>query len=169
MARSLNLSNRITTRQIIKQNLDLFPNNSKSKAEKLTKTSTILNFFHDILADEMIESGYRFEVPSKLGIIKVSKLKNNLRCPDFHSTKKIYGEINKTLPKGQKKIIYFNNRHSGGWRTRWEWKKRPGVKVKNIPFYRFKANRFKNRALALHIKNGGSVMNYDTIISKKLK
>jgi hypothetical protein len=59
-----------------------------------------------------IKTGRSFEIPAKLGTLQLRKYKKKKSPIDFKSTKEVYGEVNETLPAGEKKLIRFKNRHT---------------------------------------------------------
>jgi len=70
---------------------------------------------------KLLLSGKRTGIPSGLGDFQLRKYKPVHRRINFKATKEKYGEVNKSLPKGKKKIIYHNNRHTQGYCPIFQW------------------------------------------------
>ena len=67
-------------------------------------------------------AGRDYKLGSRLGELHLRKYKpKKKRGIDFNKTKEKYGEINKTLPKGQKKVVYHMNHHTGGYHPFIKW------------------------------------------------
>jgi len=87
----------------------------------------------------MIKEAFRFKMPSRLGILRIRKFKNNNRTDniDWGLTNKYYGEYNKEHT--EKKRIYYANNHSQQYGARWWWEQTEWVKYHSL--YRVKATR----------------------------
>lgn len=125
------------------------------------------NLFLDIaktffkgLSKLIIEEGYEYELPSRMGRVYIKKFKpsNPKKNIDFNLTRELYGEWNKNNPNDKKKV-YHKNLHSSGWSSRWYWNKKSCV-VTNKSFYRFKAVRSNTRATSSAIKYKNTIENY---------
>lgn len=97
------------------------------------------------LSRMIIEEGYFFKMPYRLGTIRIEKRKidlNNLK-PDF-------GLFNKTELKNK-----HLNEHSGNYYVRFYWNKKIATIVKNKSAYCFIPTRENKRTLAKLIKQNG--------------
>jgi len=68
--------------------------------------------------------GHLFKIPVQLGTWQLLKRKCRRRRVDIVNTIKRFGEINKTLEPGKKKLVYFNNHHTGGHTPYFKWLRR---------------------------------------------
>ncbi len=68
--------------------------------------------------------GNLFKIPDQLGTWRLLKRKCKKRRVDLPTTIKRFGEINKTLPKGFKKKVYFHNHHTRGYTPYLKWLRR---------------------------------------------
>lgn len=82
----------------------------------------VLEYFNILL--EYLLTGKNFEIPNQLGLFRLMKYKPLKRKVDFKRTKEIYGEENKSLPKGEKKLIYHMNHHTNGYDPILVWERR---------------------------------------------
>lgn len=110
------------------------------------------------LISELIAEGYSYKMPAKGGYLRIKKFKVTSPTPNWYLTKLHHGEENKTLPKGEKKLIMHRNKHSDGWAGRWWWDMSNGWK--NVLLYRFKPTRFNARQVAKRINNDNLITNY---------
>lgn len=113
--------------------------------------------FFKLLSKEIIDNGYVFKMPNRLGTIKVVKFKAaKKRSIDWKTTNELYGEYNKN--NTDKKRVYFNNEHSEGYSVRYWWEASRWLKYNML--YRFKPTRANNRYLNKQIKDNNSIINY---------
>lgn len=66
-------------------------------------------------------SGKCFDIPFHMGHLCLKKWKPAKKKIDIRKTMNKYGEINKTLPKGEKKVVYHNNYHTRGYSPLLKW------------------------------------------------
>lgn len=132
--------------------------NPKHKLYVDQKTFTDINKDFNLLLSKMIIQGHTFHLPSRGGDIRIKKFKSDRRIPDFKKTKELYGEENKLLPAGQKKVVYCTNKHSDGWAARWWWDKSKWWRFHSL--YRFKATRTNNRELSRQIQDNNTIIYY---------
>lgn len=105
---------------------------------------SICTDFNKLLIESLVEDGKSFQVPYRLGILRIRKRKidlNNLR-PNF-------GLFNKTGIK----TVHLNE-HSGGFYGKYHWNKTSSI-VKNKTIYSFIPTRANLRYLSKVIKEGG--------------
>lgn len=81
----------------------------------------ILTLFFEKLAYYLITSGERILLPARLGAIQMLRYKSKRKSIDFKKTKEYYGEENKKLKRGEKKVVFHNNRITEGFKTRMFW------------------------------------------------
>lgn len=122
------------------------------------KFTDIAKYFFSLLSEQIIDFGYEYKLPQRMGHLMVRKFKSDKRQVDWNSTKKFFGEENKNLPKGEKKIIYHSNKHSAGYNARWWWRKEHYISF-NLP-YKFTAIRKNKRSLAKKIKSDNVILKY---------
>jgi len=91
---------------------------------------------NNILAETLIVSGKIVKLPHGLGEVLVTKFKPTIkRAVDFKTTKEVFGEYNKEVDefnshieegqeKKKKKLILYNNMHTGGFAVRLRWEKK---------------------------------------------
>jgi hypothetical protein len=110
------------------------------------------------LISELVLQGYSYKVPSQGGYIRIKKFRTTKSSPDWYLTNLHYGEENKLLPKGEKKLIMHRNKHSDGWAGRWWWDM--GKCWRNARLYRFKPTRYNARQIAKQINNNNLITSY---------
>lgn len=119
----------------------------KSKYYQDYKTyRSICEDANKLLSKEIIEGGYFFTVPYRLGTIRIKKHKIN-----FKNLKPNFGLFNET--DGELKNKHLNE-HSGGYYCMFYWNKQNCV-VKNKTAYCFIPTRANKRELAAQIKARG--------------
>lgn len=126
--------------------LDLY----KFYETKSTKKEVIdLKLFRKVTADfnlkvgEYILNGGEFKLPSRLGFLKILKIKNRLDNDSLIT--------NWRLTKQAGKIVKFLNDHTNGYFFRFYWNKRISNAIKQT-YYRFYPTRKLKRTLAHNIK-----------------
>lgn len=102
--------------------------------------------FNKELSAQILE-GYFFNMPYRLGTIRIKK-----RKVDFRSLKPDFGLFNKT--EGEYKNKHLNE-HSNNYYCRYYWNKRLATIVKNRSAYSFIPTRKNKRDLAALIKENG--------------
>jgi len=121
------------------------PDNSKYNISyKLYRD--ICEEFNKELIKAIIEDGYFFNVPYRLGVIRIKKKKIN-----FNNLKPNFGLYNESEGKLKNKHL---NEHSGGYYCMFYWNKQNCV-VKNKTAYCFIPTRHNKRWLASEIKTKG--------------
>jgi len=110
-----------------------------------------------LLLSEMIINGYIYEMPDKGGIIRIKKFISEKRKINWQATNEIYPD-NKSLPKDERRYIYFTNSHSANFSARWWWK--ISDRIKHVRMYKFKATFTNKRNLAKAIKENNIISNY---------
>lgn len=113
-----------------------------------------------IVAEKLIETGETYRAPY-IGDFRIKKfkVKSEKAVPDWKLTNEFYGEINKNLPPGKKKIITHRNKHSGGYAGRFFWNHK-GARVKNKSLFKFTPTRYNKRNLAKNIKLNNTILKY---------
>jgi nucleoid DNA-binding protein len=107
---------------------------TKAQYDKITKT--LFEYIFNTLTE-----GKFYELPFKLGTLKILKYKKNKKYIDWYNTKK----YNKT--------IYHQNFHSDGYLYKIVWDKKSARMFKGKLLYKFRAVRWFTRLLAKGIKN----------------
>lgn len=124
---------------------------------------TYRNVWKDItkeLINEMVINNYEWKFPCGLGSLGIKKYKKKLRIKDgklntknlqidFKETELLWKEDSDARDKKIK--IYYNNKHTDGYKVVYFWNKPSGVKSK-IKKYRFYASRIINLKLAEVLK-----------------
>ncbi len=117
--------------------------NPESSGFSLSKTDyrNICIAFNQKLSDTIIEKANEFNVPGRLGLIRIKKFptRNNSMRVDWAQTKKY------------NKKIYHLNMHTDGYYYKWYWSKTNAI-FKNKSVYSFKPNRTNKRILAKLLK-----------------
>lgn len=118
-----------------------------------SKYNVDYNIYRDICEDankllinSIVDDGYRFSIPYRLGFLRIKKKKINFKNlkPDFGLFNSSNGEIkNKHL-----------NENSGGYYCLFYWNKKACV-VKNKTYYCFIPTRHNTRYLASQLKLRG--------------
>lgn len=99
--------------------------------------------FNKQLIKIIIEKGYSFDIPYRLGIIRIKKRKIN-----YNNLKPNFGLYNKSEGKLKNKHL---NEHSGGYYCMFYWCKKLAI-VKNKTAYCFIPTRYNKRWLSSEIK-----------------
>jgi hypothetical protein len=104
----------------------------------------------------IITSNYEFTMPYRLGTLSIKKFKTKLKLDKNGDLikSKIPIDYGKTLAlwrvnpeaKLNKKVIYFLNDHTDGYRYTFHWNKTVS-NIKNKSAYQFKASRNNNRMI----------------------
>jgi hypothetical protein len=96
-----------------------------------------------LLAKELIVSGVEVLLPSRVGSLQILKYKPKrfIKKIDFKTTQELYGEFNKGKAKGEKKFVFFKNRHTDGYRVRLHWSKQDRANFRNKRKWSFKFTR----------------------------
>lgn len=114
--------------------------------------------FYKILSSLIIEEGFSFKIPSRLGEIRIVKFRSEKkRHINWKLTNEYFGEWNKNNPHDRKRI-YHTNSHTDGYAARFHWKK--STYLKHQTLYNFEAIRFNKRSLAKHVKETDSIYLY---------
>lgn len=100
--------------------------------------------FNKLLMKSIIEDGKSFQVPYRLGILRIRK-----RKIDYNNLKPNFGLYNKTGIK----TVHLNE-HSGGYYGKFHWNKTTSI-VKNKTIYSFIPTRANTRYLTKVIKDNG--------------
>lgn len=114
----------------------------------------ILKRINGRIIENIITTNYEFVMPFRLGTLSVKKFKTRLKLDaDGNLVKsKIPVDYGKTLAlwkvnpeaRAAKKLVYFLNDHTDGFRYTFNWDKRT-CNVRNRSIYCFKASRKNNR------------------------
>lgn len=104
--------------------------------------------YNKMISTLMVEEGYFFKVPYRLGTLRIKKNKvkvsyNNLK-PDF-------GLYNKSGGKYKNKHL---NEHSGYYYVKYHWVKVDAIIINKVT-YSFIPTRYNKRYLAATVKKGG--------------
>lgn len=135
-------NNSLTINQIVDRFLDYYSNSELTKKQ----VKQVMYLFNKILSSWLIEKGYRYKLPHRLGYFEVAKTKMQ-----YHLLKFDYGEWNKTGLK-----VYHENNHSDGWYARLHWEKK-GSRVINKKWYYFKLVRANQRMIAKQMKENHKI------------
>ncbi len=137
------IKNKVQSPKSLKDSYQLYLTMSKTPVSYKTYKEVIGAFNKKILED--IIQGGEFEMPYRLGKIRVRKIKS-----DYNRLKINFDHYRKT---GEK--IFFLNEHTGGYYYRWYWAKyKRGVRVRNKGKYEFLFNRKNKRRLSQIIMSG---------------
>tara|TARA_R110000851_G_scaffold236923_3_gene389600 strand:+ start:2333 stop:2779 length:447 start_codon:yes stop_codon:yes gene_type:complete len=119
---------------------------------KLTKKEfkEICETFNHCLMEAVINTGYIYKLPRKLGTVSI--IKEKARKQGYID----FAHFNKT---GE--VIRHKNRHSDGYFAKFFWaKSSPYCLVANKMFYKFKPLRFYKRKLARSIIDNNTITKY---------
>lgn len=131
-------------------------NVEKNSVYDVTKTvyTKILKEINSKIMNLIITTNYEFVMPYRLGTLSIKKFKTRLKLDENGNLIKSklpvdYGKTNllwKLDPeaKAKKKVIYFLNEHTDGYRHVFHWDKRSS-NITNKSIYTFKASRENNR------------------------
>lgn len=112
-----------------------------------------------LMVQDYIATGKEFKIPHDMGELRMMKHKPRRNKPiDFHKTKLKYGDINKTLPEGQKKKVYHTNKHTRGYAPFIKWTRRNN-KLKHKWLWRFKYSKTAWKRLSDKINSDISLIN----------
>lgn len=113
------------------------------KDSKLTKKQLkqVMYLFNKLLSNLIINKGYKYKLPHRLGYLSIVK-----RKMAYHKLYFDFGEFNKTGNK-----TYHINDHSDGWYSNSHWEKK-SCKIINKTWYSFKFTRENQRILASIMK-----------------
>lgn len=100
-----------------------------------------------LLMSQIIEDGWFFRMPYRLGVIRLKK-----RKVDFKNLKPDFGLFNKSSEEYKNKHL---NDHSGNYYVKFYWNKKLATIIKNKTAYSFIPTRFNKRSLAALLKREG--------------
>lgn len=110
---------------------------------------TICETFNKYIMNAIIEDGYFFKVPYRIGIIRIKKREVNL-----DHLKKDYGLYNKT--EGDLKNVHLNE-HTNNMYVKFYWSKfYTDNMIRNKTYYSFIPTRTNKRKLASLLKSNGA-------------
>lgn len=133
-------NNSLTIEGITNRFLESHPDSNLTKKE----VKTVMYLFNKLLSYWLIEKGYRYKLPHKLGYLEVSKTKMQ-----YVRLKLDYQKWKETGMK-----IFHENNHSDGWYARTHWEKK-SCKISNKTWYAFKLVRGNTRLIASKMKVEG--------------
>lgn len=145
--RTNKIQNPLTLTQIYKYHIKDLDKDSKYYVDyKLFRE--VCESYNKMVSSCIIEDGYFFKLPYRLGTIRIKKNKtkvnsNNLK-PDF-------GLFNHSEGKYKNKHL---NEHSGGYYVKFHWNKIDAIIINKTP-YSFIPTRANKRYLAKTIKQNG--------------
>lgn len=99
--------------------------------------------FNKQISSSIIEDTLQFDMPARLGFIRVKKIKGKNEL--------IKKQIDWQASKKYNKWIFHLNMHSDGYYYRWTWGKKNAL-FANKSIYSFKPTRFNKRKLAKLLK-----------------
>ncbi len=122
------------------------------------KFTDILKYINYEIAKRIVTENFEYSMSPRLGSISIKKFKTKFKLDEKGNLIKRklpvdYGRTNalwKINPEAKKakKLVYFLNDHSNGYRYKFTWDKSTCI-VKNKSFYSFKASREHNRSIAV--------------------
>jgi hypothetical protein len=113
--------------------------------------------FYKLLLEKVINEGFIFNLPLRLGEFKIVKFKSESKQINWNLTNLHYGEHNKNNPDDRKRI-YFTNNHTEGFKTRFYWKKTSYLKYHTL--YNFTPTRTNKRELAKAVNERDTIYMY---------
>jgi len=142
-----------------------FYNFYKSQIEKNTvydipkkQFTDVLKFINSSIARKIVTENFEFQMTPRMGTISIKKFKTKLQLDENGNLIKRklpidYGRTNALWAanpeaKKNKKLVYFLNDHSNGYRYKFTWDKTSCI-TRNKSFYSFKASREHNRSIAV--------------------
>lgn len=146
----------------IKDFYNHYQNTTKYKGSdyqvKYKKYSDILQECNKRVSEMIIEDGFDFIIPRRLGLIRIRIKKMNFKYlkPDWKRTKELWAEDNKA--KNEKKLVWHLNNHSDNYKASFYYDKR-SANYKNKTAYKFEAVRKNKRAINPTIRANG-IKNY---------
>lgn len=152
------LKNNITLRNIWHTYPYRYNQKDKLFLERKQYTDIAKDFFKE-LSNAVINEGYVYKMPNRLGKVRIRKFRCDKRSIDWKLTKKHFVEENKLLENGNKNLIYHSNKHSSGYKARF-WVEFNRDVVYNRP-YSFLAVRSNKRALAKAIMDDNIIIKYN--------
>lgn len=114
--------------------------------------------FYKILSSVMIEEGFSFHLPLKLGEIRIVKFRSDKPHIDWKLTNEYFKEWNINNPHDRKRI-YHKNIHTEGFAARFHWKKATFLKYQTM--YNFEPVRNNKRTLAKSVKENDTIYLYN--------
>lgn len=102
--------------------------------------------FNKELSKLIIDKGFTFDIPYRLGNIRIKKHKIN-----YNNLKPNFGLYNESEGKLKNKHL---NEHSGGYYCMFYWNKKAAI-VKNKSYYCFIPTRYNKRWLSSELKGRG--------------
>lgn len=130
-------NNSVTIEHISTRFLEYYKDSSLTKKQ----VKQVMYLFNKILSRLVIETGYKYKLPHKLGYLSVVKRKMG-----YHKLYFDFDTYNKTGLK-----TYHTNDHSDGWYANSHWQKK-SCRVINKTWYSFKFTRHNQRLLASIMK-----------------
>lgn len=108
---------------------------------------SIVGLFNKLVSKAIIEDGFMFKVPYRIGTIRIKKRQNNLDRlkPDWST----YNVSNQEI-----KNKYLND-HTDNWYARFYWSKSKDSIIKNKTLYSFIPTRDNKRYLSKLLKTNG--------------
>lgn len=109
----------------------------------------ILETFNDLFAQSIVETGYDFVLPNRLGFLSIKKRKQKSKTTDY----KYY------LETGH--LRKYINKATEGYRAKFYWDQRqPQASFRNRTLYKFYPVRTLNRTLAKKLKEENYITKY---------
>ena len=139
-------------------------------------TAILKRFFKGVV-DILIFGGFEFNMPNRLGNIRVKKSKIKIKLnkegkldktrlsPDWKACRKLWAEMypgkswEEIVAIKDKPMVYHTNRHSDGYRHGWKWDKSTCIALNNTA-YSFEMCRAADRKLAKALKDDTIVVDY---------
>lgn len=139
-----------------------------------TLYTKIIRKCNKLVSEMIINEAYDFRLGGRLGYLSVKKLKPKLTLKtdgsldvkksilkvDWYKTRELWKSNPDALKN--KKVIYYENKHTEGYTYGWRWDKKPS-KVKNKNVYSFKATRDNSRAINIALKNNKNIDYFEKI------
>lgn len=124
------------------------------------KYSELLNQCNQRLSEMIIEDGFDFNIPFRLGRVRIRIKKMNFKYlkPDWKATKELWKEDKEA--KENKQLVFHLNDHSDNYRAEWFYDKRT-ANYKNKSVYEFIATRKNKRAINPTIRRNGIKKYYE--------
>lgn len=125
-----------------------YPAKSKNKKHYVTKKQykSIMYLFMKKLVYKLIKTGYKINLPSRLGSLKLYKydtnrFKRSLKLRDKEYKSVDFNATQKLKERGVNKIVYHTNKVTNGYWWKLKWSKTKDANFKNKGLFALKLSR----------------------------
>lgn len=146
---------------------------------------TVMKDFFSVVIHRMIYDNFELTFPRRLGNLRIEKAKMEYKLnekgqldkralsPNYKACKELWAKMYPGVsPIGIKNVhpdrplIYYENKHTDGFRHKWKWDKRTCL-VRHGALYKLDIARANDRMLASALKNPNLMLDFYTYRKKQ--